>query len=326
MQKSKWIVSARWDLCFFTGSVLLTYAYYALYKGLLLLSPENFFHKYAAIIATLVFYSLFDHPHIFQTFSRTHADGIEFARRRTSYTLGLLLLVLSGFTLKPLGFDTHFDVFLNIYGIWHILRQNSGFLKLYKKKTEGLKIIDSYLDDILLYGTVILALLIRLSDHSRTALEWIPHIDISHEIFQKIFFLLIAIYALRQLYLLKIQSLHLPKLLFLIAIVSTYYFTYAISDPPFGLLVALETIYHDVQYQGWIIHFQKNRFGKDVWHRWLFYSLVYGCVFGCVAVYSFISPWGEYLFSPFMMLVLFHYYIDGKIWRFSKSPELHYLN
>lgn len=137
MKDSKWIVSAKWDLCFFTGSVVLTYLYYAAYKALLLLPQSNPLHQYAAVIATLVFYSIFDHPHIFQTLSRTHADSTEFERRRFAYTYGLFLVMLLGYGILIFHLDDTFEAFLNIYGIWHILRQNSGFLRLYKKKSRG---------------------------------------------------------------------------------------------------------------------------------------------------------------------------------------------
>jgi hypothetical protein len=302
--------------------VLLTYLYYGAYKLLLLLPEESFLHQNAALVATLVFYSVFDHPHIFQTLSRTHADSSEFARHKTLYTYGLLAFILSGYAIKGLHLETPFEFFFNIYGIWHILRQNSGFLRLYKKKAGESSRIDSLLDYGVLYGCVILFLAMRLSDTSRQLLLWVPTLPLNQDMLHKLFGALIIIYGLRQLHLLYLKRVHLPKLLFLFAIISTYYFTYVTSDPPFGLLVALETIYHDVQYQGWIIHFQKRRFDAHSWKKWFASSLAYGLGFGVIFVVSMHNPMMEWLLPPFIMLVLFHYFIDGKIWRFSKGPEL----
>lgn len=322
MKHSQWIVSAKWDLCFFSGSVLLTYLYYAVYKLFLFLPEEHFLHRYAALIATLAFYALFDHPHIFQTFSRTHADTSEFQRRPFMYTYGLMILIFSGFLIKYFHVEDTFEIFLNVYGIWHILRQNSGFLKLYKKKAEEISRIDVYFDNGLLYGTVLIFLAIRVFDHSRTPLDWMPYWEADLRPFYGILVLGLILYTLRQLYLIKEKKLSYPKIIFLTAIVSTYYFVYVVSDPPFGLLIALETIYHDVQYQGWILNYQMHRFEKNIWKTWLARSLIYGLVFGTLLTLSLRYDGIQWFLIPFLMMVLFHYFIDGRIWRFSKNKEL----
>lgn len=161
-----------------------------------------------------------------------------------------------------------------------------------------------------------------MSNTDKQALGWIASISVPSELLYALFNLMLILYALRQLFLLRKGLLHGPKLLFLLAIISTYYFTYVISDPPFGLLVALETLYHDVQYQGWVLHFQRRRFGLHVWKKWLAASLLYGLIFGSFASLSYFHETMEWFLAPFIMLVLFHYYIDGRIWRFSNSPEL----
>ncbi len=299
--------------------MLLSYLYYGFYKVLLLIPA---IHNYAAFIATLLFYSLFDHPHIFQTFSRTHADPIEFQRRKGFYTVGVLGIIAAGYCIQVQHWEMQFEAFMNIYGIWHILRQNSGFLKLYKKRAAEKIRLDTFLDFGFLYASVVLLLAFRVTDSLHHPLEWLPRMAFPQDIFLKIFWAFVVIYAFRQLFLLTRGRSHYPKLIFMIAIISTYYFTYITSDPPFGLLVAIETIYHDVQYQGWISHFQKRRFGGTVWRKWFVTSLIYGALFGSLLVLTLTSPIGKWLLSPFLMLVLFHYFIDARIWRFSKNPEL----
>lgn len=319
MASGKWIVSAKWDLCFFSGSVLITYIYYGVYKLLLLLPPSYWLHQYAEVFVTVLFYAFFDHPHIFQTFSRTHADSTEFARHPYFYTYGLLALIGLGYGILALHGESYFEHFLDAFGIWHILRQNSGFLRLYKKRAGEDLPLDALLDYGLLYGSVGIFLLMRLS-HSPKLAHWLPE---EMEVFlQSIFGTTLTLYGLRQLYLLQNGRVHLPKLIFLSAIVGTYYFTYVLSQPPFGLLVALETLYHDIQYQGWIIHFQRRRFALGMWKRWLAASLIYGTVFGAFLIFTFLTNTASWFVPPFIMMVLFHYYIDGKIWKFSRNPEL----
>src|SRR5204862_6633173 len=90
----RWIVSARYDLTFFIGSALATFLFWGLYEGLTAagLAPSGS----AALLTYCAFSALLDLPHVFQTFSRTHADPAEFARRRWLYTWGLGLLVAAG--------------------------------------------------------------------------------------------------------------------------------------------------------------------------------------------------------------------------------------
>ncbi len=299
--------------------MILSYLYYGFYKVLLALPAT---HHAAGWIATLLFYSLFDHPHIFQTFSRTHGDPIERERRKFLYSYGLVFLIVLGFGICWLNLESPFEAFLNVYGIWHILRQNVGFLKLYRKREARYLAIDAVFDFGLLYGGVILLLAFRICDRWHRPLGWLPIVPLPADFFLNAFWVLSIIYAIRQFVLLLQKRLHLPKLIFLFAIVSTYYFSYVTSDPPLGILVAIETIYHDVQYQGWITHFQKRRFGAHSWRKWLLGSLLYGLLFALIALLSFLSSVQEWMLMPFYMLVFFHYFIDARIWRFSKSWEL----
>jgi hypothetical protein len=50
--------------------------------------------------------------------------------------------------------------------------------------------------------------------------------------------------------------------------------------------------------------------------------LLYGLIAGVIEVFGYSQPTFYLLFAPFSMLTLFHYYIDGKIWKFSQCPEL----
>jgi hypothetical protein len=80
-----------------------------------------------------------------------------------------------------------------------------------------------------------------------------------------------------------------------------------------------------VQYQGFIMHYQRRRFPavRRVVAKWLLLSLVYGLAVGTVEVLDLLDRgWAKWLFAPFAALVLFHYYADGLIWRFREYPEL----
>lgn len=130
--KKDWIVSPLWDLSFFTGSVLVSFLFLKFFLYL-----DVIYSQYSEIVCIIIFYSIFDYPHIFQTFSRTHKDKIEFSRRKIFYTWGLFFLLVLGFAIKFFDKGGYFIEFLSLYGIWHILKQNIGFLRLYQERSKN---------------------------------------------------------------------------------------------------------------------------------------------------------------------------------------------
>ncbi|MEQ9363603.1 MAG: hypothetical protein RIF32_05140, partial [Leptospirales bacterium] len=94
---------------------------------------------------------------------------------------------------------------------------------------------------------------------------------------------------------------------------------------PLIVYVACDTIYHDVQYFGWMNRYNKAVFPEQPkrFRRWMFAGYLYATV--AVALY-FLMPeyfaWGEAVSLTILMFVLYLYYLDGHIWRFRKSPDL----
>jgi hypothetical protein len=72
-------------------------------------------------------------------------------------------------------------------------------------------------------------------------------------------------------------------------------------------------------------HYQRRRFPAKPqlpW-RWLGLGLLYGLIVGTIEVFGLLEhTWGLWLFMPFTMIVIYHYIIDGLIWKFSRQPEL----
>ncbi len=121
------------------------------------------------------------------------------------------------------------------------------------------------------------------------------------------------------------KPLNLPKLLLLAAALTTHYFVFFATATPFLVAEALETAFHDVQYCGWMIHYEKRRFPniRHIAFKMLGVGLLYGLVVGVIEIYGLLRvEWAMWVFVPFTMIVLYHYYIDGLIWKFGKDPEL----
>ena len=144
LPKVRWIVSPRYDMVFFIGSCLLTFAFFGLYR---FAHHLGFVLRGDSILITyFVFTALFDHPHIFQTFSRTHYDRTEFGKRRALYTWGLGGFIALGYVVLLLGWEAYLIVGAAVYGTWHIIRQHWGFIKIYKGLNDDRAPLDNVLD------------------------------------------------------------------------------------------------------------------------------------------------------------------------------------
>jgi hypothetical protein len=327
----RWLVSPRYDLGFFIGSCALTFAFYGLYR---VAHHWGFFLRGDSILITyLLFTALFDQPHIFQTFSRTHFDRQEFSRRRGLYTWGIAGFAAAGLVVTALGWEAQLIVAAAIVGTWHIIRQHWGFLKVYKAINGDLHPLDNWLDGLTFYTGMFACLFNDYSDLRgpiviyRDLQARFPSLPAhAGELAWSCFLVLLVLFGLRQTWrVMEGKALNVPKLLLLAAALSTHYFVFFATATPFLVAEALETVYHDVQYQGWMMHYQRRQFPgvKQVVLKWFAAALLYGVVIGIIEIYGLLQyGWAVWLFAPFAMVVLFHYYADGLIWRFREQPEL----
>jgi hypothetical protein len=332
--RSRWLVSAGYDLSLFVGSGLLCFVFWGLYEGLKLWGyhPTGM----SVLITYFIFTTFIDLPHIFQTFSRTHADRDEFRRHPHLYTWGLALILLSGFLFVPAGFEPWAIGIASLYGSWHIVRQHLGFVRLYHGLNEPERVFDHKLDawciQVCLMACVVYDY-VEISDEPFTALTiygphfgWFPVVPewLGNGI-MAIGAMSLGVFVLRQLHLISTkQPLNLPKLLLMMMALLTHFCIFVVAAVPFLVAEALETAYHNVQYHGFIAVYQQKRFPhiRHVALRWMAAALLYGLIAGLIEVIGYTQTLFYMLFAPFSMLTLFHYYIDGKIWKFSQCPEL----
>lgn len=330
----RWIVNPRYDVTFFMGSGVLTLIFWGFYEGL---KAYGFAPSGLAILLTYgVFTSLLDLPHIFQTFSRTHADPVEFKRRRWLYTAGIPVLMAGGLLIPWLGLESYFIAFMALYGSHHIVRQHIGFVKIYQGLNEPYQAVDRLIDrlamELCLYACIIHDYVGEMGQKTHVANVYgalnttFPSVPPAFgEITSALAWLALAVLVGRQIYLaLTGQRLNLPKLLLMAAALSTHFFIFVVAAVPFLVAEAIETAYHDVQYHGWIAHFQQRRFPQvmGVAGKWLKWSLLYGLLAGLIETLGYVNDVFYWIFAPLGMLTLFHYYIDGKIWKLRNCPEL----
>lgn len=328
----RWIVSPQYDLAFFIGSCALTFAFYGLYR---IAGNLGFFlHGDSILITYFVFTALLDHPHIFQTFARTHADREEFTRRPTLYTWGLLGFIAVGFIFVALRWEAYLIVGAAVYGTWHIMRQHYGFLKLYKALNDDRAAFDNVLD-ALTYFTGMFACF--FNDYGDVRGPLVVYGSVKVEVpnlpgewgegLWVVFLVLLTVFGFRQVVRVMLGGrLNLPKILLMLSALGTHYFVFFATVTPFLVAEALETAFHDVQYHAWMVHYEQRRFPgvRHVALKWLGTALAYGLIVGVIEIQGLLRPesWAMWAFIPFTMVVVFHYFVDGLIWRMRDYPEL----
>lgn len=329
-----WFVSPHYDLSFFVFSGLLSFFFWALYSILVAWGwqPDGI----AILITYFLFTSLVDLPHIFQTFARTHADPVEFNRRKTLYTWGLPIFVILGVWLESQQLEPWLIGFAALYGSYHIVRQHLGFIRLYHHLNEPQRKFDHRLDawcfQIILICFVVYDY-VETSDEVLLPLNvygshfgWFPVVQEEWgNLAIALSFACIGLLIWRQLELAsRGEALNLPKILVMGMAILTHFCLFVIASVPFLVAEAIETAYHNMQYHGFMAHYQRQRFPhiRFVAGRWLLFAGIYGCIAGIIEVIGYTNSLFYLMFAPFSMLTLFHYYIDGKIWKFSEYPEL----
>jgi hypothetical protein len=348
----RWIISARADLIWFIGSVTASYALLILYvTGVLPLIPM------VAGWAILI-----DAPHVFGTFSRTYFDKSEWKTRRR-LLLGSLVFFVVGPALVLLGAGFTFFFVAALWAYYHLVKQHYGFMVLYKKKNNDLAKIDNALDRLLLMFAFNYPFVAFIANDP-TAMARVPPV-LRGGVNAVAFILLIGTIVMaagwlaRQVQrLIQRQPLNAPKYLLLAAAIPMHWVALMTPMPAKPIaLVAILTIYHNLQYQRLIwFHNQKYMrcaavpaasapearvpsYGPAAFiSRRLIYYLAFGILFGIIYqgprqylgylnLHTGDSP--AALTKPIQLGIAFlwgyafiHYYLDSKIWRVRRDPAV----
>lgn len=332
----RWIIGAREDLVWFIGSVLMSYALFALYVGgVVPLVPM--------VVAWAV---LVDAPHVFGTFSRTYFDREERrARGRLLWWSLLFFAVGPAAVLAGVGF-----VFFFLAALWayyHLVKQHYGFMVLYKKKNEDLAATDNFLDRaflLLAFTYPFIAFVAR----DQEALKRVP--AVLHSWLGSLESVLLACVVVASVAWLVRQvhralaglALDVPKYLLLAAAIPMHWVVLLTPMPQKPIaIVAMLTIYHNLQYQR-LVWFHNRKYTRDAAGRerhgaaefisrrlphYIILGLVFGVWYQVPRQYvnhaadpeAFVTQ----LASGFLWgYALVHYYLDSKIWRVRRDPTL----
>jgi len=257
----RWIISAREDLLWFIGSVASSYVLLVLYVT-----------RVVPLIPMVAGWAiLIDAPHVFGTFSRTYFDASEWKTRKR-LMLGSLLFFVVGPAMVLLGVGFTFFFIAALWAYYHLVKQHYGFMVLYKKKNNDLAPIDNALDRLLLMFAFNYPFVAFIAGDP-TAMARVPPI-LRSGVNTVAMLLLIGTIVLGIGWLVRqiqravsCEPLDVPKYLLLAAAIPMHWIALMTPMPAKPIaLVAILTIYHNLQYQR-LIWFHNQKYTHSVGSR-----------------------------------------------------------
>ena len=160
-----WLVSARWDLWVFGGSALLAF-------GLLAIGElTGILHSVTppwAWIATILFV---DVAHVWSTAYRVYLDPDELRRRPALYSGIPVAAYVAGVLLYTSSSGLFWRT-LAYLAVFHFVRQQYGWMALYRRRLGPTTRFDHLLDDLTIYSATLYPLLYWHA-HMPREFEWL---------------------------------------------------------------------------------------------------------------------------------------------------------
>ncbi|HZS48718.1 MAG TPA: hypothetical protein VFC63_26840 [Blastocatellia bacterium] len=368
----KWIMTRNKDLFWFIGSAGFGYAFLLLYSVA---------HVSLAILIP-IWAIVFDETHNFATISRTYFDKEELKRRGRLLWWSIAAFIVAGPAIIAAGLGDVLEIVTSLWAYYHLVKQHYGFMSMYKKKNNDVQPIDNWMDRWFFYIACWYPFM-TLPFHEQDSRELVfspffsdannlpAYMNKIVSVYQTGFFIILllvtAIYLIRQIVKLKEGlPINIPKLTLFAAVLSLHYITLRYQEvagalnhslglnvqmAPLGAIgvVAVLTIYHNVQYHGIVWYYNHKRYRvPDAKKKYGFagivntrvqyyiaFALLYAFMFDVVP--RFVLPnflgrqspgWNNTDFTNQMVAYMFawpgllHYLLDGKIWKLRRDPEV----
>jgi hypothetical protein len=339
-QGKRWLFSARVDLLAFLGSAVVSLL--ALWIG----ARAGVLHEDSPDWTWIPFVLLIDVAHVYATAFRVYFDPVELKRRVWLYALVPILGYLLAVALYSEG-DTIFWRALAYLAVFHFVRQQYGWVALYRARLAEKDRLGYWIDTVAIYLSTIYPLVYWHANLPRR-FWWflkgdfasLPVIAVS--ILKPIYVLALTAYAIRALYQWLVKRKANPgkdivvlttAVCWYVGIVSfnsDYAFTVTnvvIHGVPYLVLVYWYasirrengSVPHKVLVRGpfvflltlWLFAYIEEMFwDRGVWHE-------RGWLFGSGWTLDSLKVW----FVPLLALPqLTHYVLDGFIWRRKNNP------
>lgn len=147
-ERGRWLVSARWDLAVFGGPALLAFALLAWGRVTGVLAGVT---PPWAWVATVLFV---DVAHVWSTAYRVYLDPDERRRRPALYAGVPVAAYVAGVVLYTASAGLFWRV-LAYLAVFHFVRQQYGWVALYRRRLGDTTRLDRFLDDAAIYSATV---------------------------------------------------------------------------------------------------------------------------------------------------------------------------
>ncbi len=172
IQCGPWLWGARVDLSLFGGSALLALAL-VLVGRLTGISHEPF-PEWAWLVLVLGI----DVAHVHSTWFRTYLDRGELARHPVRYALVPLLAYAASVALYAHG-EAHFWRVLAYLAIFHFVRQQAGWVAVYRARASQKTLVERLVDDAAVYAATLYPLLHWHAEPGVRSFGWLVDGDVA---------------------------------------------------------------------------------------------------------------------------------------------------
>lgn len=266
-----------------------------------------------------------DVAHVYSTLFKTYFVKSEFQRRKKLY-IGLpIICFLIGLFLFGFGSSVFWSV-LAYVAVFHFIRQQYGFVRLYARKEEKSK-INRYSDALIIYTATIYPMLYWFFSSPR-AFNWFVEKEFFRyesqfliQVSTLIYVLIVAYYLCRTLYFyLKTSYFNIPKNLIIVGTLLSWFFgiVYFNNDLVFTLL---NVVSHGIPYMALIYLKEIDSKPKEEMGELFHFKNSKGILF-FVLILIGIAFTEEYLWEIFVWNENFDVGIDAFKWQFLLVPLL----
>jgi hypothetical protein len=346
VSQQKWLFSAPVDLSVFLGSAVLSLLLLAIGWQLGVLHEES--PDWTWITAVL----LIDVAHVWSTSFRVYFDVEEFKKRIWLYTLVPLSGYLVGVALYSESALTFWRV-LAIVAVFHFVRQQYGWVNLYRAKLREKSRITWWIDAAAIYLATVYPLAFWMTSLPRN-FEWFVKDDFFalpafvEKILFPVYVLALVVYFGKSAYLyFKDGFLNIGKDIVVATTAVCWYVGIVALDSDYAFTVT-NVIIHGVPYFALVYFYARSRretaprfyqalssnwivflatlwalaYVEEIfWHRGVWHER--GWMFGA----NFdAEEWKTYLVPLLAVPQLTHYVLDGFIWRRKYNPNFRLIN
>lgn len=304
-----------------------------------------------------------DVSHVYASLYRTYFDRSASKQFHSKFIFIPLFCFLLAFLTWQIGGPVVFWRTLAYIAVYHFIRQQYGFLKLYNRQQIASK-LQNHIDAIMIYSATIYPIL-YWHFHPHRNFNWFtPHdfftisSSIPFKLVSWLYVAIILVYTNKEIYVwVKHKTFNIPKNLLILSTACSWYLGIVglNSDLAFTFL---NTITHGIPYMAlvWIYARRKNQSNPAVYAHWikttlknyafpLFFLVLFLCGYleeglwdGLVwqehphifPTFSFMHSLADKTITGLLIPLLIvpqltHYVIDGFIWKVNKDQKLNTL-